>query len=230
MTSSSQEEDPSPAAASPAPILRLETTSSSSYYPSMAIPPSSGIFRIIEVPIHKRKVATLPGAAGSGGGSTITYDRKGTRDILQLYPSYPDKMCQLASMDFADPTLRASFANGDFPDTDLLLLLRAEIHTKLSHYAQQDVRWAARLSGVTAPQRMTWETFWTTCFQPDCHYCRRPVRLLYEQRFDPRQWTFDRRNNNLFHTPDNVVVACLECNLKRRDKAHFRPNVQIVLT
>jgi hypothetical protein len=31
-----------------------------------------------------------------------------------------------------------------------------------------------------------------------------------------KQWTLDRIDNNLGHNEDNVVIACLECNLKRR--------------
>ena len=30
------------------------------------------------------------------------------------------------------------------------------------------------------------------------------------------QWTLDRIDNNLGHNSDNVLISCLECNLKRR--------------
>jgi 5-methylcytosine-specific restriction endonuclease McrA len=55
-----------------------------------------------------------------------------------------------------------------------------------------------------------------------CHYCRLHVSVLYDVVRDRCQWTLDRLNNNFGHNRDNVVVACLECNLRRRTKFHKR--------
>jgi hypothetical protein len=49
-----------------------------------------------------------------------------------------------------------------------------------------------------------------------CCYCRQEVLVLYELVREKQQWTLDRIDNNRGHTADNVVIACLECNLKRR--------------
>lgn len=49
-----------------------------------------------------------------------------------------------------------------------------------------------------------------------CCYCRQEVLVLYELVRERQQWTLDRIDNNRGHTADNVVIACLECNLKRR--------------
>ena len=35
---------------------------------------------------------------------------------------------------------------------------------------------------------------------------------------DKSQWTFDRLNNDISHTKENVVVCCLGCNIKRGQK------------
>ncbi len=170
--------------------------------------------------MHKQRVATRRPVSAS---APITYDRHGTRDILARYPTYTDHRQCVDAMDWSTTDWIHSLPE------DTLQLLRAEIDTKLTHYAQQDVRWASRCGHLHPPPRIAWEAFWATCFQPHCVYCGRRVALLYEQRFDPQQWTLDRRNNNQFHTPDNVVMACLGCNLKRRDKAHFRPNLTVVV-
>ncbi len=49
-----------------------------------------------------------------------------------------------------------------------------------------------------------------------CHYCSEQVFILYEKVLESRQWTLDRINNDIGHNNGNLVVACLECNLKRR--------------
>jgi len=52
--------------------------------------------------------------------------------------------------------------------------------------------------------------------QLHCHYCFCDILVLYEFSRENNQWTLDRIDNNQGHTKDNVVIACLECNLKRR--------------
>ena len=49
-----------------------------------------------------------------------------------------------------------------------------------------------------------------------CFYCFSEMFVLYEKVREGKQWTLDRINNDLGHNTDNVVLACLECNLKRR--------------
>tara|TARA_R110002072_G_scaffold302273_1_gene484528 strand:+ start:1247 stop:1705 length:459 start_codon:yes stop_codon:yes gene_type:complete len=51
-----------------------------------------------------------------------------------------------------------------------------------------------------------------------CYYCKSNVLLLYKMIRDKSQWTFDRLNNDISHTKDNVVVCCLHCNIKRGQK------------
>ena len=59
--------------------------------------------------------------------------------------------------------------------------------------------------------------------QLKCHYCRHEVKITGDKQREKRQWTLDRIDNNLGHFKDNVVIACLDCNLKRRciDKEKF---------
>jgi hypothetical protein len=56
--------------------------------------------------------------------------------------------------------------------------------------------------------------------------------ILYENVREPKQWTVDRINNDLGHNIDNYVLACLDCNLKRRcrssDKFLFTKQLNII--
>lgn len=49
-----------------------------------------------------------------------------------------------------------------------------------------------------------------------CHYCREKTFLLYDLVREMNQWTLDRINNDVGHNIENVLISCLECNLKRR--------------
>jgi hypothetical protein len=47
-----------------------------------------------------------------------------------------------------------------------------------------------------------------------------------------KQWSLDRVDNNIGHNSGNVVISCLECNLKRRrtnkDAFMFTKNMVII--
>ena len=55
-----------------------------------------------------------------------------------------------------------------------------------------------------------------------CFYCRQPMKVLYEQVRDPRQWTLERIDNSMGHNRGNVQIACLQCNVRRRTMYHER--------
>lgn len=65
-----------------------------------------------------------------------------------------------------------------------------------------------------------------------CCYCSSDVYILYEQVREMKQWSLDRINNDIGHDIGNLVIACLECNLKRRrtnkDKFMFTKNMVII--
>ena len=49
-----------------------------------------------------------------------------------------------------------------------------------------------------------------------CCYCRCKVFLFYMIKREPLQWTLDRIDNDKGHNGNNVVIACLKCNIERR--------------
>uniref|UniRef100_A0A6C0DQ95 HNH domain-containing protein n=1 Tax=viral metagenome TaxID=1070528 RepID=A0A6C0DQ95_9ZZZZ len=55
-----------------------------------------------------------------------------------------------------------------------------------------------------------------------CYYCKKPVKLLYDFVREPQQWTLDRIDNDFGHNHDNVAIACLQCNLRRKTMYHER--------
>ena len=61
-----------------------------------------------------------------------------------------------------------------------------------------------------------------------CHYCREICQVAYKESMCRRQWTLDRTDNNYGHNDANVVIACLDCNLKRgtMDAERFRQGKQ----
>jgi hypothetical protein len=65
-----------------------------------------------------------------------------------------------------------------------------------------------------------------------CFYCSQNVFILYERVREQTQWSLDRINNDLGHNTGNLVIACLECNLKRRrtnkDAFMFTKNMVII--
>ena len=65
-----------------------------------------------------------------------------------------------------------------------------------------------------------------------CCYCSSDIYILYERVREMKQWSLDRIDNNIGHNSGNLLIACLECNLKRRrtnkDAFMFTKNMVII--
>ena len=65
-----------------------------------------------------------------------------------------------------------------------------------------------------------------------CHYCKSKLYIFYKNVREPMQWTLDRIDNDLGHYQSNIVISCLDCNLKRRrtnkDKFLFTKQLNLV--
>jgi len=70
------------------------------------------------------------------------------------------------------------------------------------------------------------------CSKLKCFYCKQVCELLYENIYSKLQWTLDRIDNNIGHNSDNVVICCLECNLKKgtMDSSRFKYGKQLTFT
>jgi len=99
-------------------------------------------------------------------------------------------------------------------------LLHSQIQQKLSGYKYQDLE-----NELYCPEKMIDKPFVLDLFlrcQGKCFYCKEPVLFVYEFVREPKQWTIERIDNSMGHIKDNVELACLSCNLRRRTMYHER--------
>jgi len=106
-------------------------------------------------------------------------------------------------------------------------IVKNALKVKLSSYRQQD----------TKKKRFIKEKFITfeelieklVATKLSCYYCKKQCLLIYQNKREMLQWTLDRKNNDIGHYNNNVVISCLECNLqkRRRNEEHFKFAKQI---
>ena len=113
--------------------------------------------------------------------------------------------------------------------TTCISLSIGHIKKKLSSYKQQDI-----LKKKFNPDTfVSYEDTIGLIIQSklQCHYCSCNIYVLYNYVREPKQWSLDRINNDIGHNTGNLVIACLECNLKRRrtnkDAFMFTKNMKI---
>jgi hypothetical protein len=104
--------------------------------------------------------------------------------------------------------------NTGINDSKLTNFVVSHIKTKMSSYKHQDI-----LKNIfLEPDFVTFNyiiDLLNSC-NMKCHYCACEIYLLYEFVREMKQWSLDRINNDIGHNKGNLVIACLECNLKRR--------------
>ena len=99
-------------------------------------------------------------------------------------------------------------------------LLRSQLNGKIQGYKSQDI------------QKQKWnpEKFIDFLFVVqklidcglNCFYCKEPMWLWYKHIREPKQWSVDRIDNDFGHNRDNIELACLSCNIRRRCMYHDR--------
>jgi len=98
--------------------------------------------------------------------------------------------------------------------------MRRQIQNKVSSYKMQDIQ----------KQKYDDNKFVDLNFvigllhekKMKCFYCRESVYLFYNFVRENKQWTLERIDNSMGHNTDNVEIACLLCNLRRRTMYHER--------
>lgn len=109
-------------------------------------------------------------------------------------------------------------------------LFTSHIKTKLSSYKQQDILKKKYKEDCFISFEDTVKLLCDCDLK--CHYCSCDVYILYEAVREAKQWSLDRINNDIGHNKGNLVIACLECNLKRRrtNKDSFMFTKNLVIT
>lgn len=114
--------------------------------------------------------------------------------------------------------------------TSVVNKYKNHIKTKISSYKQQDVlkKKYNELNFVSYNEVLT---LLNEC-DMRCCYCSCEIYVLYEYVRETKQWTLDRINNDVGHNKGNLVISCLECNLKRRrtNKDAFMFTKNLVIT
>jgi hypothetical protein len=105
-------------------------------------------------------------------------------------------------------------SNNLINDSKLTNFIISHIKTKISSYKHQDLLKKIFLESDFVTFDHIIELL-NSC-NMKCHYCACETYLLYEFVREMKQWSLDRINNDIGHNKGNLVIACLECNLKRR--------------
>lgn len=106
---------------------------------------------------------------------------------------------------------------------------KKEIKAKLDGYARQDKENGILDDDLSAIISLDATIELLLIGKLRCNYCRECCQLIYKDVMAPRQWTLDRVDNDRGHSGDNVVLACLACNLQRRtmDAERFKFGKQL---
>jgi hypothetical protein len=108
-------------------------------------------------------------------------------------------------------------------------LIVSHIKNKISSYKQQDIIKNIFLESDFVSYDYVIQLL-NDC-NLKCYYCSCETFLLYEFVREMKQWSLDRINNDIGHNKNNLIISCLECNLKRRrtnkDSFMFTKNLKI---
>jgi hypothetical protein len=114
-------------------------------------------------------------------------------------------------------------SNYNSPDLEYQIMI-SQIEKKLNSYNQQDQKKSKNIylkkyqKQEEVKELITInETIQKLCeSELQCFYCKEDLYILYELVRELKQWTLDRIDNDKIHSCENVVISCLDCNLKRR--------------
>ena len=116
------------------------------------------------------------------------------------------------------------------PPTNIHKFISQQLNQKILGYKSQDIQ-----KGLLEPDKFVdlerVIELLINC-NLECFYCKNKVQILYEYVREPGQWTLDRIDNDYGHNKNNLEVACLQCNIRRRtmyaDRYVFTKQLKII--
>jgi len=167
-------------------------------------------------PANKIIQTTRSGKAGRECFSTTEIQRKSisTSDLSNNLPGVTD---------ISGSTLTSYLGSCllDPSDNPIQRAIKSEIRSKLSVYRSGDLkRWGEKC--LTNENTPSWEDIAMLMVGKRCRcfYCHSFYILCYKNVYDPLQWSVDRIDNSKPHIKENIVISCLGCNLRRRQRGH----------
>jgi|TARA_B110000967_G_scaffold206126_1_gene252108 hypothetical protein len=148
----------------------------------------------------------------------------------QIDNSYFIHSCQISLINnlYLEDNVNVKYLTGSTdPEINVKTITKREINNKINGYKNQDVRNSVLDTLNIISLEQTIEKL--TVSKLTCYYCRDKCLLLYKDTLSKKQWTLDRIVNDKGHNHDNVVICCLECNVKRgdMDSERFKRGKQI---
>ena len=110
------------------------------------------------------------------------------------------------------------YLNEKFEGSNIIL---SELKNKINSYKNQDKKKKRNIDNFIT---------YDECLEKlvisklRCYYCRKECLLIYKTVREQKQWTLDRLDNSKCHSNENVVMCCLNCNLKKgtKDEKKFK--------
>lgn len=140
-----------------------------------------------------------------------------------------DKKWTLCDTDY-NPELQLNIMKESDHSNSVYNLMCCEIKRKISGYKSQD----HKKNKYSEHDFIDMDFIKTTLIEKElkCYYCCQSVQILYKSVREPRQWSVERMDNKHGHNKNNITIACLECNLKRKTMYHerFRFTKQLIVS
>lgn len=114
---------------------------------------------------------------------------------------------------------KTNFQNKDREDLQNISKIYVQgINKKISSYRSQDINKSKFDADLFIDYNFIIEKLFNC--KLECFYCNKKVMIIYPIIRESSQWSLERIDNNFGHNKNNVEIACLTCNLKRRTMYH----------
>lgn len=141
--------------------------------------------------------------------------KKWPQDIIELYEKH-DEQISIVNKLYMDVK--------PLPNSEIFM---KEINKKIEGYKRQDIE--KELYDKDNFINMEEVLSKITACRLKCYYCSVECYILYNEVLSKTQWTIDRVDNDYGHNKGNIVIACLNCNLRRgtMDSGRYKMGKQL---